>query len=70
LFLAVLEVVSRREEIRVQEAEQTDIISKQAEPGKFKDERKWNDWDTGIVNYQSTIHGAQGVPLSYVIREL
>ena len=42
-FLAALEEASRRDDIRVQEADQADIISKQAEPGKFKDERKWND---------------------------
>ena len=46
-----------------------DTISKAADPGKFKDEKKWPDWEPAFVNYLSTIPGVRGVPLSYVIRE-
>ena len=67
--LQKLETASSREGIRTQESDQADIIRNQDEPGKFKDERKWNDWDTGIIDYLSTIHDALGVPLSSVIRE-
>ena len=46
-----------------------DTISKAADPGKFKDERKWPDWEPAFVNYLSTIPGSYHVPLSYVVRE-
>ena len=46
-----------------------DTISKAADPGKFKDERKWPDWEPAFVNYLSTIPGSNHVPLSYVVRE-
>ena len=68
-FLQALETASSWEDIITQESEQADIISKLADPGKFKDERKCNYWDVGIMNYLSTIHSALRVPLSYVIRE-
>ena len=38
-------------------------------PGKFKDERKWPDWEPAFMNYLSTIPGSYHVPLSYVVRE-
>ena len=68
-FLEVLGTASRQDQIRTQESDQADIISKQAEPGKLKDERKRNDWNASMVNYLSTIQGSLGVPLSYVVRE-
>ena len=68
-FLEVLETASRQDLIWTQELDQVFIISKQAEPGKIKDKRKWNDWDVIMVNYLSTIHGSLGVPLSYIVRE-
>ena len=46
-----------------------DRISKAADPGIFKDEKKWPDWEPAFVNYLSTIPGVRGVPLSYVVRE-
>ena len=51
------------------EDDQVDTISKAADPGKFKDERKWPDWEPAFVNYLSTIPGSYHVPLSYVIQE-
>ena len=51
------------------DAEQVDTISKAVDPGKFKDEKKWPDWEPAFVNYLSTITGVRGVPLSDVIRE-
>ena len=46
-----------------------DTISKGADPGKFKDERKWPDSKPAFVNYLSTIPGSYHVLLSYAIRE-
>ena len=51
------------------DAKQLDTISKEADPGKFKDEKKWSDWEPAFVNHLSTIPSAKGVPLSYVVRE-
>ena len=51
------------------DAKQVDTISKAADLGKFKDEKKWPDWEPAFMNYLSTIPGVRGVPLSYVIRE-
>ena len=42
-YLALLETAIKREDIRTQESDQAAIISKQDEPGKFKDERKWSE---------------------------
>ena len=49
------------------DSEQVDTISKAADPGKFKDEKKWPDWEPAFVNYLSTIPGVSGVLLSYVV---
>ena len=43
--------------------------SKAADPGKFKDERKWPEWEKAFTNYLSIIPGVSGIPLSYVVRE-
>ena len=47
----------------------TDTISKAADPGKLKDERKWPEWYPAFVNYLSTIPGVYGMLLSYIIRD-
>ena len=51
------------------EDDQVETICKAADPGKFKDERKWPDLEPAFVNYLSTIPGSYHVPLSYVVRE-
>ena len=51
------------------EDDQVETISKAANPGKFKNERKWRDWEPAFINYLSTIPGSYHVPLSYVVRE-
>lgn len=68
-FRAALNVAYDRACVRRIEKEQSDTVSKAADPGKFKDERKWPEWEPGFANYLSTIPGVKGVPLSYVIRE-
>ena len=59
----------QRADVRKIEKDQSDTVSKAADPGKFKDERKWPEWEPAFANYLSTIHGVNGIPLSYVIRE-
>ena len=44
--------------------------SKAADPGKFKDERKWPEWEKAFTNYLSVIPGVTGIPLSYIVREM
>jgi len=68
-FREALDIASNRAEVRRVEKDQSDTVSKAADPGKFKDERKWPEWEPSFVNYLSTIPGVNGVPLSYVVRE-
>ena len=49
--------------------DQVHTISKAADLGKLKDERKWPERYPAFVNYLSTIPGVYGVSLSYVVRE-
>lgn len=69
-FRAALTEANRRANVRKVEKDQSDTVSKAADPGKFKDERKWSIWEPAFANYLSTIPGVNGIPLSYVIREL
>jgi hypothetical protein len=69
-FRTALDVASNRADVRKVEKDQSDTVSKAADPGKFKDERKWPEWEPAFVNYLSTIPGVSGVPLSYVVREV
>jgi hypothetical protein len=68
-FCAALDEAYYRADVRKIEKDQSDTVSKAADPGKFKDERKWPEWEPGFVNYLSTLQGVSGVPLSYVVRE-
>ena len=68
-FKEALLVSAQRASLRKTDAEQVDTISKAVDPGKFKDEKKWPDWEPAFMNYLSTIPGVRGVPLSYVVRE-
>jgi len=69
-FRAALDEAYERADVRKVEKDQSDTVSKAADPGKFKDERKWPEWEPAFVNYLSTIPGVNGIPLCYVIREL
>ena len=68
-FREALDVASSRADVRKIERDQSDTVSKAADPGKFKDERKWPEWEPSFVNYLSTLPGVNGVPLSYVVRD-
>ena len=68
-FRTELDLVYHRADVRKIESDQSDTVSKAADPGKFKDERKWAEWELAFVNYISTIQGVNGVLLSYVVCE-
>ena len=67
-FRDALDIALDRALVRKIELDQSDTVSKAADPGKFKDERKWPEWEPAFSNYLSTIPGVNGVPLSYVLR--
>ena len=68
-FREIIDISIQYAALRKVEDDQVDTISKSADPGKFKDERKWPDREPALVNYLSTIPGSYHVPLSYVVRE-
>ena len=67
-FKEALQVSAQRAILRKNDSDHVDTISKSANPGNFKDEKKWPDWEPVFVNYLSTIPGVKGIPLSYVVR--
>ena len=67
--LEIIDISIQRATLRKVEDYQVDTISKAADPGKFKDERKWPGWEPAFVNYLFTIPGFYHVPLSYVVQE-
>ena len=70
VFCAALDEAYYRADVRkIAKDDQSDMVSKAADPGKLKGERKWPEWEPAFVNYLSTIPGVNGVPLSYVVRE-
>ena len=68
-FREVIDISIQRAALQKVEDNQVDMIRKAADPGKFKDERKWPDWEPAFVNYLSTIPGSYHGPLSYVVQE-
>ena len=68
-FRGILDVAIQRATLRKVEHDQVETISKAADPGKFKDEHKWPNWEPAFINYLSTIPGLYHMPLSYVVRE-
>jgi hypothetical protein len=56
--------------VRKSDIDLVDTNTKAADPGKFKDERKWPEWEKAFTNYLSVIPGVNGVPLSYVVRDV
>ena len=68
-FKQALSTAAQRASLRKVDTDQVDTISKVADPGKLKDERKWPEWYPAFVNYLSMIPGVYGVLLSYVVRE-
>jgi hypothetical protein len=56
-------------QIRKSDVELVVTNTKAADPGKFKDERKWPEWEKAFVNYLSVIPGVSGIPLAYIVRK-
>jgi hypothetical protein len=56
-------------QIRKSDIDLLDTNTKAANPGKFKDERKWPEWEKAFINYLSVIPGVSGIPLSYIVRD-
>lgn len=63
-FRSALDEAYERADVRKVEKDQSDTVSKAADPGKFKDERKWPKWEPLFVNC------INGIPLCYLICEL
>ena len=55
--------------VRKSDIDLVDTNTKAADPGKFKDERKWPEWEKAFLNYLSVIPGVNGIPLAYIVRE-
>ena len=68
-FKQALSTTAQRASLRKVDTDQVDTISKAADPGELKDERKWPEWYPAFVNYLSTIPGVYGVLLSYIVRD-
>ena len=54
--------------VRKSDIDLVDTNTKAADPGKFKDERKWPEWEKAFINYLSVIPGVNGIPLAYIVR--
>ena len=68
-FREIIDISIQRAALRKVEDDQVDMISKAADQGTFKDERKWPDCEPAFINYLSTRPGSYHVPLSYIVRE-
>ena len=68
-FKQALSTATQRASLRKVDTDQVDMISKAADPGKLKSERKRPEWYPAFVNYLSMIPRVYGVPLSYVVHE-
>lgn len=58
-----------RADIRQSLKSQTSTAASAASPGPLKSEREWKQWEEKFLNYAGTHVGANGIPLSYVIRD-
>ena len=69
-FKAELQRAISRSDIRANIKAQTPIQAPLASPGPLDSEIKWKQWEEKFNNYTRLHIGSNGVPLSYVIREL
>jgi hypothetical protein len=69
-FRTKIQTARERSLVRRSRMEESSSISHAADPGKCKGSKGWLVWSRSLKNYLSTILGQDGVPLSYVIREL
>jgi hypothetical protein len=68
-FKAQLDRAAARAIVRKNMESQTKTSAEAASPGPLENEKQWKHWEEKFVNYAKAHIGADGVPLSYVIRE-
>jgi len=68
-FKSALSRALDRATIRKSLQDQSSSASAAASPGPLESERKWKAWEEKFVNYCRSHLGANGIPLSYVIRD-
>ena len=68
-FKSQLSCALERATIRKTLKEQSKTAAEAASPGPLESERKWKVWEEKFTNYLRAQIGANGIPLSYVIRE-
>jgi len=68
-FILQLQRALTREEIRSNIRDQTKIAANASSPGPLESERKWKVWEEKFETYARSHLGANGIPLSYVIRK-
>ena len=68
-FKHALSTAAQHASLRKVDTDQVDTISKAADLGKLKVERKWPEWYPAFVNYLSTIPRVYGLLLLYVVRD-
>ena len=68
-FILQLQRALAREDIRSNMREQTKIAANASSPGPLDSERKWKIWEEKFITYTRSHLGANGIPLSYVIRK-
>lgn len=69
-FKSQLHRALSRAHIRKNLKENTSTASDAASPGPLESERKWKAWEEKFTNYCRAHIGSNGIPLSYVIREI
>ena len=65
-FLAVLNNVGEKADVRKQLVEKTDVKDEDFLSGPLVSENKWKDWESNFANNLSTAIGIRGIPLSYI----
>jgi hypothetical protein len=68
-YREAIEIARQRASTRKHNADESDTLSKAADPGKLKKQKDWQPWSRAFANQLSTIPGQDGVALNYVIRE-
>ena len=68
-FKDALQIALARADIRKSIKDNTSSNADAASPGPLESERKWKQWEEKFLNYTRSHLGANGIPLSYVIRE-
>ena len=68
-FKPQLDRAAARAIVRKNMESQTKTTAEAASPGPLENEKQWKHWEEKFVNYTKSHIGANGIPLSYVIRE-